>query len=447
MRARIRPLLQNAALALAAIAVAAVVAEVTLRLFRPQPLEAAYVFPDGTLRHRPSFSYTYTRSGFSNVVTYNSLGFRGPEVARPKQAGLPRILFMGDSFVEGKQVADEEVVTAVLARLLRDGARPAEVINAGVAGAGTGEELILWEKLGRSLAPDLVILGFYPNDVRNNVERRYFAVREGQVVQLREPRLPRVRWIYDARKLLAAHSHLYMLVQSAREAWRERVEEEGRVKAGRGVSEGARADEGRKLEEEGSAAARKGTGEERVATPRGSAGSEADEDGEDPRGAVDDGGEPAGDPARNEDRREPLAAARLLETEDVFEIEPSPEIAAGWVLTEALLTEMKRRVEISGARFMVVALPTRFQVDDALWRAHAREIGISPGLYDLEIPGKRLAAWAEHTGGVVVDLLPAFRAANRDNSFYYAIDAHWNPEGHRIAAGTIHAALVSRGLP
>lgn len=376
MKARVRPLLLNAGLLLASITFAAAAAEALLRVFRPQPLEAAYVFPDGTLRHRPSFAYRYTRRGFSNVVTYNALGLRGPEVRPAKQAGRPRVLFLGDSFVEGKQVADGEVVTAVLSRLLEEAGRPAEVINAGVAGAGTGEEVLLWERLGRSLEPDVVILGFYPNDVRNNVERRYFAVSGGAVVQRKEPRLPRVRWIYDTRKLLAAHSHLYMLLKGARDAWRETGEDPGE-------------------------------------------------------------GPPAGTDGK---------PVRLLETEEVFEVPPSPAIVEGWDLTEALLEDLKERVTSSGARFVLTVFPTRYQVDEALWRAHAGDVGIDPDLYDLETPSRRLGAWAERAGAEVIDLLEPFREANRSNSFYYEVDAHLNPAGHRLAAEVLRRALIGRGL-
>ena len=45
-------------------------------------------------------------------------------------------------------------------------------------------------------------------------------ILDEQVVQRREPRLPRVRWIYDVRKFLAARSHLYMLIKTAKRAWR-----------------------------------------------------------------------------------------------------------------------------------------------------------------------------------------------------------------------------------
>ena len=225
MKARFRSLLASLGLFAVALAVTCGGAEIGLRLIRPQPLEAAYVWADGTLRHRPSFTYTYARRGFSNTVSFNSLGMRGPEIAEAKTPGIPRVFFMGDSFVEGKQVADDEVITAVLARLSEDGGAAMEVINAGVAGYGTDEELILWEKVGRSLDPDIVILGFYPNDVRNNVERKYFVVKNGEVVQRRQPRLPKVRWIYDFRKRLAAHSHVYMLMKMGKKAWRSRGEE------------------------------------------------------------------------------------------------------------------------------------------------------------------------------------------------------------------------------
>lgn len=378
MRARFRSLLVNLCLLAVTTAVTCAAAEIGLRLFRPQPLEAAYVWPDGTLRHIPSFVYRYSRPGFSNLVSFNSLGLRGPEVAAGKRPGVPRVLFLGDSFVEGKQVADDEVLTAVLSRLAARDGRPLEVINAGVAGYGTTDELLLWEQLGRSLRPDLVIVGFYPNDVRNNLERRWFVLRDGAIVPGHAPHLPKVRWIYDLRKLLASHSHLWMLLKAGKTAWHEREEEALREEEE--VKEGV-----------------------------------------------------------------PLQPS-LLETEDVFAIEPSAEIARGWRLTEALLTELKRRVDSTGARFVLAVFPSRYQVDDALWRTHAAASGLDPGRYDMEIPDRRLAAWAASTGTTIVDLLPDFRSRNTDNSFYFSIDAHWNPAGQELAGEVIYRRLRSAGF-
>ena len=81
---RMRGCLVNLLLVAVSVLVACVAGEVIVRLYRQQPLEAAYVWPDGTLRHLPSFSFRYTRQGFSNIVSYNALGLRGPEVPASK---------------------------------------------------------------------------------------------------------------------------------------------------------------------------------------------------------------------------------------------------------------------------------------------------------------------------------------------------------------------------
>ena len=190
-------------------------AEVALRLVYPQPLDAAYVWPDGTLRHLPSFRYTYTRKGFSNDVSYNALGLRGHEVAAAKAPGTTRLVFLGDSFVEGKQVADDEVITAVLERLALERGFQLEVVNAGVGGYGTGDELLLWQNAVAVLRPDIVLVGFFPNDARNAVDRAFFDVKDGRVVQIGEPPRPRVRWLYEVQKFLVSRSHVGYLVKNA----------------------------------------------------------------------------------------------------------------------------------------------------------------------------------------------------------------------------------------
>ena len=360
MRSRARGCAANLLLLALAVALTCAAGEVMVRLVRPRPLEAAYVWPDGTLRHRPSFSHVYTRPGFSNRIRYNALGLRGPEIALSPPDNVSRVLFLGDSFVEGKQVGEERVLTAVLSARARADGHPIDVINAGVSGYGTAEEILLWDHLGASLRPDLVVVGFYPNDVRNNADRRLFALREGQVVPRRAPPLPKVRWVYDIRRWLGARSHLYIL-------FTEGLELLDRTEAGAGAP---------------------------------------------------------------------------LEAEDVFAREPSPRVAQGWELTLALLETLRARAESAGARFAVVLFPTRFQVDDALWMAQARARGMDASSYDLRVPQEKLVPWAAERGIVLLDLLPVFRDANRGNSFYHAVDAHWNEAGHRLAADAIYAGLA-----
>jgi lysophospholipase L1-like esterase len=373
MPPRSRARLLNFLLLAASILAAAGAGEIFLRYFHPQPLEAAYAWPDGTLRHIPSFTFTYARDEFSNRVRFNALGLRGPEVPADR-GSRRRAVFLGDSFVEGKQVSEREVLTAVLEELSGD-PPSLSVINAGVAGTGTSEELILYDRFAASLRPDLVLLGFYPNDVRNNVDRRLFVLRDGAVAKGKEPPLPKVRWIYDFRKFFASRSQLFALVKLGIDAAEE----------------------------------------------------------EDPR-----------------ERRAAKEAAAWrsnpLEAEEVFARDPSPKVAAGWDLTLALLSELKARVEPGGARFVLVVFPTRFQVDDALWRAQAARIGVDPAAFDLTKPQRVLGAWAAETRTPIVDLLEDFRRRNVSNTFYYATDAHWNAAGHRLAAERIDAGLRALGL-
>lgn len=371
--------------------------EIGLRLFRPQPLESAYMWPDRTLRHVPGLDHVYSRQEFSNRVVYNSDGLRGREIPASRRPGGIRVLFIGDSFVEGKQVGEEEVLTAAFERLAGAAGIPVEVINAGVGGTGTAEELILWERFGRTLKPDVVVLGFYANDVRNNVDHGLYGLRDGRAIPLKDPPLPNARWIYDARKFLASRSHLYMLVKESIEA----------------------------------AQARRRTGRRQDPSP--------------PDGVV--ATRATAPPAPGRKAASLFAAADdPLESEEVFARVPLESVERGWNLTLALLDDLKRSVEAVGARFAIVVLPTRFQVDDARWEAHAAAIGVDPAAFDLRKPQSMLGEWSRRTSTPLIDLLDDFRSRNTSNTFFFSIDAHFNAAGHRLAAERILEGLEARGV-
>jgi lysophospholipase L1-like esterase len=103
-------------------------------------------------------------------VHVNASGFRGPEFSETKAPGAVRILVLGDSLTWGWGVGDGEPYPAVLRTLLaRDASGPPpEVINAGTPGYGTDQELLLLERWGKRLAPDVVVLLAYQNDVGDN---------------------------------------------------------------------------------------------------------------------------------------------------------------------------------------------------------------------------------------------------------------------------------------
>lgn len=122
-------------------------------LYIPEYLTAS----DATLRWRPS-----------PTEGRNSLGLRNRELG-PKKLGTKRILFLGDSLIWGGETSSGELYTEVLERRLNarlpNGSDSFEVINAGIPGYTTYQELEFLKIYGVGLKPDLVVLGFVINDL------------------------------------------------------------------------------------------------------------------------------------------------------------------------------------------------------------------------------------------------------------------------------------------
>jgi len=104
-------------------------------------------------------------------IDINSLGLRGPEVTTAKPAGVFRILGLGDSFTHGEGVRDGDTFLRRLEKRLdgapaRDGTkRSVQVLNAGVAGYNTADEVTYLEHRWLDLLdPDLVLITFFLND-------------------------------------------------------------------------------------------------------------------------------------------------------------------------------------------------------------------------------------------------------------------------------------------
>jgi lysophospholipase L1-like esterase len=114
-------------------------------------------------------------------VTINSRGFRGPEVVSPKPAGRFRLVIIGDSLTFGWGVGDAETFGARLEQLLHKNLpdRNIEVINLGVGGYNTRQEVALLKRNVARLEPDMVLVGFYSNDVPEAVENQALSAPGG----------------------------------------------------------------------------------------------------------------------------------------------------------------------------------------------------------------------------------------------------------------------------
>ena len=210
-----RRLAGAAVILLAAASVAATLAllELVLRTLAPQPLGLSHRTREGLVLHVPNADVRYARSEFDHRIRINSIGLRDREVAIPKPAGTFRVLVLGDSYAEAKQVPLEEAFSERLEASLAAAypGRRHEVVNGGVSGYGTADELRFYEILGRRLEPDAVVLAFAAgNDLEDNWSSRFFAWRDGRLEErpvkpLSEGERRRLR----LREELASRFHLY----------------------------------------------------------------------------------------------------------------------------------------------------------------------------------------------------------------------------------------------
>lgn len=108
----------------------------------------------------------------ANGVEY-PLGWGARRVWGDPQAPRPKLLVLGDSMTEGKNVPDGAMYYTVLGRLLN-----AEVFAVGGGGYGTLQESMALEQALTTMRPDLVVLQVTSNDFVNNVwaleSRSYF---------------------------------------------------------------------------------------------------------------------------------------------------------------------------------------------------------------------------------------------------------------------------------
>ena len=101
-----------------------------------------------------------------NSVSFriNNYGFRGPDYGMKKPAGAKRIILLGDSFVMGDGVREEDTLSSQLEKELRKDIPQAEVLNFGVSGWNTRSEIVYLGTVGLKFQPDLVIVVYVLND-------------------------------------------------------------------------------------------------------------------------------------------------------------------------------------------------------------------------------------------------------------------------------------------
>jgi lysophospholipase L1-like esterase len=421
------------ALLLAALVFGLLIAEIALRivgytypLFYTTDVVRGYTL-------KPGMSGWYRKEGAA-YIRINSEGLRDREHTKPKPPNTVRIAVLGDSYAEALQVPLEDAFWVVLEERLRScpafAGRQVEVINFGVSGYGTAQELLTLREQVWDYAPDIVLLAVTTNnDITDNLrafkrteEIPYFVYRDGQLTlddsfrqsrtfRLRHSALNRAgRWIRDHLRVIQAfhQGHYAFKNYLASRRTPAAATTAAPAPSPSAPADGAHAQTPNAPAQRDAAAAAAAT-----ATPP-AAVVISDEVGID-----------------NLVYREPGDA----------------NWREAWRVTEGLLGVMHKEVREHGAKFLVVTLSNGVQVhpQPAAREAFLRRIGAS----DIFYPDARIKSLGERANFPVIMLAPELQQyAEQHQAFLHGFgrdigNGHWNSTGHRVAGELLAQKLCA----
>ena len=170
-------------------------------LFRPSP--------GRSFEHRPNFRGKDIRG---NLIQINSRGLRDKEYLIPKPPVAYRILVLGDSVAFGDGIRAEDTFVKKLEESLNPNpaGKTVEVLNAGVRGYNTFQELGLLREMGLKYEPDLVLVAYVLNDAEP-------LHKQAGLIDRKYSRLIRIK------NFVKQHSYLYAFLRRNLELARHRV--------------------------------------------------------------------------------------------------------------------------------------------------------------------------------------------------------------------------------
>ena len=139
---------------------------------------------------RPGVSGHGTQEGHG-FVNVNDNGLRDRDYSKKKPKNTIRIAVLGDSTTEAQHVDAEDAFWSVVENRLQVcghfKGKNIEAINFGVSAYGTTQQLITLRHFVWEYSPDIVLLAFSSNDVRDNylnssVPRPYFLLQDDQLI-------------------------------------------------------------------------------------------------------------------------------------------------------------------------------------------------------------------------------------------------------------------------
>ena len=181
---------------LAIIAITMVLLELVLRLFDEMPVHknplSGFHMSEPTVGWigRPNYRGRFKARDFDVVVENDALGFRRSTMNDSQfSEDARRIVFLGDSMTWGWGVENDETLPEQLQKLLGTGTI---VNNFGINAFGTAQQLLLYDKYVSHLKPDVLVLMFVDNDLRDNLDdkegrRPWFEFVDGELIPRNQP--------------------------------------------------------------------------------------------------------------------------------------------------------------------------------------------------------------------------------------------------------------------
>lgn len=117
--------------------------------------------------------------------TINSKGFRGLDKTFEKPNYTIRIAFLGDSFTLGIGVKDNDTFPASFEHTLQSKYTNTEVLNFGITGSSTKQQIELLEEYVIAFEPDIVVIVLFLNDA-NRIGTIFFLSRPKVLAKVRK---------------------------------------------------------------------------------------------------------------------------------------------------------------------------------------------------------------------------------------------------------------------
>jgi lysophospholipase L1-like esterase len=112
-----------------------------------------------------SFIWASDPDGTESLIKLNLYGFRSCNFKAEPDPKIPRIVFIGDSFVEGYLAKNDETIPSIFAKEAKTHRMKIESINLGIGGTDFSDYCKLLRDVVPVLNPDHVIIVLHANDL------------------------------------------------------------------------------------------------------------------------------------------------------------------------------------------------------------------------------------------------------------------------------------------